>query len=260
MCRSEIARRECQDFEGEAFCQDHQQPWQSQSDHRSPVPERSLRETRPAAATGDEVDVGDKKYREESLGHGDSNRSADKAPSEAPDKEPIHQSVQGCADQEDVERSGEETLSLDVTFCTLEGRIARGSKQEDLEIKASQFCNFGLGDNSHEDGFGTQPDDGNRDCDSPEEVSGQTTLATISVDNYSSREREGIDSHHPLSLQPDELFITRAVRLRTQRVQASRQALIDCISCNNCCHAGQADSAELDLAQMANSEDAGHCQ
>lgn len=183
MCRSEVARQKCQDFEREAFCQDHQQTWQSQSDHRSPIPQRSFRKTGPASAPGEDVDVGDEKDRKESLRDGDSNRSADEAPPEAPDKEPIHEGVQRGADKEDVERGGEEALSLDVTFCTLEQRIARGSKEDDLEVKARQSCNFCFWDNSHEDGFGAEPDDGDGDGNSPEEVSVQMMLATISVDD-----------------------------------------------------------------------------
>lgn len=90
-----------------------------------------------------------------------------------PDEEPVHESVERGADEEDVEGGGEETLGLEVAFAAFEAGVAGGADEDDFEVEAGERGDVVFRDDEGEGCFGAEPDDADGEGDGPEEVAGR---------------------------------------------------------------------------------------
>lgn len=84
-----------------------------------------------------------------------------------PNEQPIHEGVQGSANQKNVKRSEKQPLRLQIPFGSLKGRVARGSNKNDPQVSPSQDCNVFLGYYFQQYHFSAKPNDTYRDCDGP---------------------------------------------------------------------------------------------
>lgn len=79
---AEVGGREGEDFEGQPFGFDHDEAWQREANHRTPVVEGARREAVPAGAAVDEADVEEEGDGEEGVGYYHCDGSADEPPFE----------------------------------------------------------------------------------------------------------------------------------------------------------------------------------
>lgn len=79
---AEVRGGEGEELKGQAFGFDHEQTGQGEADHGTPVVESSTGEAWPAGAAADETNVKREEDREEGVGYGDGDGSADESPLE----------------------------------------------------------------------------------------------------------------------------------------------------------------------------------
>lgn len=142
---AEVAGCQDEDFEGEELGFHHNEAGEGELNHRSPVAEGASSEAIPALAPVNKVDVEEEEDREQVVGDGDRDGSADEAPLELPHKKPVHKRIERRSNKQDVRGRAEETLGLDVAFAAFEERIAWSSKDQDAEIEACEFCRLLFG-------------------------------------------------------------------------------------------------------------------
>lgn len=82
MRRAEIGGGEREDLEGEPFGFDHDESWDGEADHRTPVQEGAFREPVPAGSAVDEADVEEEGEREKVVSYDDGDGGADETPVE----------------------------------------------------------------------------------------------------------------------------------------------------------------------------------
>lgn len=217
---AKVGGGEGEELKGEHLGLDHQEARERELDHGTPVLQRFPREAVPAghSAFAEEADVDDEAEGEEVVGDGDGDGGADEAPLEFPDEEPVHQGVEGGADDEDVEGGGEEALGLEEAFSGFEGGVAGRAEEDDFEVEAGEGGDFGLGDDEPQDVVGEEPDYGDRDGDGPEEVG------------------------HALHLEADEFAVAGAVGLGAEGVEAGGETLVDGVAGDVGGHGGEAHS------------------
>ena len=61
-------------------------------------------------------------------------------------------------------------MSLEIALGTLKASISRSTDENDLQVLSGQDCNVSFGNNVHQDGFSAEPNNGNGNCDHPEEA------------------------------------------------------------------------------------------
>ena len=205
---SKVGGCESEELKGKDFRLHHEEAWDGELDHGHPVVEGSGGEARPAGSAGDEVDVEEETAGKEEVGDCDGDWGAGEAPVELPDEEVVHKDIQGGAEEEDVERGGEEALGLEVFLAGFKREVARCADQDNAEVAPCKDGNVFLGDNGAEDLFGGKPDDGDGNGAYEQEV------------------------HHPLQLEAYQLLLAGTVGLGAKGVEAGDEPPVNGIACD----------------------------
>lgn len=111
----------------------------------TPVRKSALAKTTPALLAVDKVDVRDEEDGREPLCNNNRDGRANEAPTEVPDKEPVHEGVERGRDQEHVGGSMKEALRLDEAFAALEDDESGNAEQIHLQVETSQLGGAVLG-------------------------------------------------------------------------------------------------------------------
>src|SRR5450432_2118112 len=100
MRRRKIRCSKGENLKGEKLCLYHEKAREGKLYHWSPVMKCSFCESIPALPPINEVYIEEQEHRKQVISHGNCNWGPNEAPIKVPDKEPIHECIQWCGNQQ----------------------------------------------------------------------------------------------------------------------------------------------------------------